>query len=149
MWAGRQGSIQLRDLTGTGWARRPGPYWFRRREISIPRSQSLPLSLTPPMSLCLSAPVTPPRLKPAQTCPGWATAPAGPRAGEEGREKRRCDLAALGQIQGFLLLSCLKSVPHDPHALPLSFMPMTSLPTCPHSPSQPLEMPPFSDFSEH
>lgn len=81
MWAGRQGSIQLRDLTGTGWARRPGPYWFRRREISIPRSQSLPLSLTPPMSLCLSAPVTPPEAEACPDLPGLGHSPCWAQGG--------------------------------------------------------------------
>lgn len=35
MWAGRQGSGQLRGLVSTGWTMRPGLYWFRQLECPV------------------------------------------------------------------------------------------------------------------
>lgn len=79
MWAGRQGSGQLRGLVSTGWALRPGLYGFRQWEFPVLSPITTSFSDPTPMSLHLSASMVP---RPAQTCPGLATACAAPLQGD-------------------------------------------------------------------
>lgn len=151
-WADRRGSGQLRGLTSTGWAGSHGSFLFSRAQSYLSDPTQDPASISLHGSL---------RPKPAQTCPGLATGPAGPSGGEGGREKMQscCTRGTFGACRP---RPAAESGPHHPPAPPFPFLPMTScgcLPDflfppvaafwvgCPHSPAWPAETPLFSHCS--